>query len=384
MPHSADYSDKPLRLVISVGESSGDFLGARLASQLKTHIPNLEIAGIAGPLMKEQGVIDWFDMNELNVMGLQEVIVHLPRLMRLRYQFQKRIMEWQPDAFIGIDAPDFNLRLSRRLKHNGLRTFQYVSPSVWAWRPKRAIKISRSVDHLLTLFPFEPPLFTRYGLDTEAVGHPLADELETHIKQQTPIHDSSALALLLLPGSRWAELRAHVPLVLKTAQRIRRHHPTLIIRMNLANQEHRVWLETNHAKDLNDLSVHLSVGDTKAALARSSFALCASGTVTLEAFLMGVPQVVFYQLAPLTHWLAKTFGLVRSEWISLPNILTQSSLVPELVQKDANPDQLEDALMAWLNQPERVQGYCEKAEEIRGALQSNDRAAQAILRRLDD
>lgn len=384
MHPNVDSCAKPLRLVISAGESSGDFLAARLVSQLREIYPNLEVSGIAGPLMRDAGVQAWFDMDELNVMGLQEVLRHLPRLFRLRRAFMQRVLDWQPDAFIGVDAPDFNLGLARALKSNGIETFHYVSPSVWAWRPKRAVKISHSIDHLLTLFPFEPPLFTRHGLDAVFVGHPMADEIQSQLANTARASTDNERKLLLLPGSRSGELRRHVRLALETARELRKIHPTLKVQMSLVSHTHEHWARTRFDLELQDLNIELLVGQTREALAQADLALSASGTVSLETFMMDVPQVVFYRLAPITYWLARSLKLVKSKWIALPNILSKKDLVPELIQDQATPSQLAHALNQWIEEPERVTAYREEASCLREELLAQDRAARALLSRLHD
>ena len=296
----------------------------------------------------------------------------------------QRVLDWQPDAFIGVDAPDFNLGLARALKSNGIETFHYVSPSVWAWRPKRAVKISHSIDHLLTLFPFEPPLFTRHGLDAVFVGHPMADEIQSQLANTARASTDNERKLLLLPGSRSGELRRHVRLALETARELRKIHPTLKVQMSLVSHTHEHWARTRFDLELQDLNIELLVGQTREALAQADLALSASGTVSLETFMMGVPQVVFYRLAPITYWLARSLKLVKSKWIALPNILSKKDLVPELIQDQATPSQLAHALNQWIEEPERVTAYREEASCLREELLAQDRAARALLSRLHD
>jgi len=368
-----------MRLVISVGESSGDYLAAHLVKQLKSSHPNLEIAGIAGPLMVEQGVSAWFDMNELNVMGLQEVITHLPRLMRLRNNFRQRILDRQPDAFIGVDAPDFNLGLARSVRKHGVLAFHYVSPSIWAWRAKRARKIARSIDGLLTLFPFEPPLYEPYGLKTRCVGHPLADDIEYALKTQNKNLSDQTTSIALLPGSRSGEIERHMTLLLDTASKIQKTKPQTHWVMPVISMDQQVRIHSQWGQQLDQLNIRLVAGDTRSVLKEADLAITASGTVTLEAFLLGCPQVVYYRLAPATHWLATKLNLVKSQWVSLPNILTQSECVPEYIQQDATPEAISEAALSWLNNPERVQEYRKVAQHMRETLHAGDQAAQTIV-----
>ena len=368
-----------MRLVISVGESSGDYLAAHLVKQLKNAHPTIEIAGIAGPLMVEQGVSDWFDMNELNVMGLQEVITHLPRLMRLRKNFRQRILDWQPDAFIGVDAPDFNLGLARSLRKHGVLSFHYVSPSIWAWRARRAAKIARSIDGLLTLFPFEPPLYAPYGLKTQCVGHPLADDIEHALQKEDKDLSDDTKSIALLPGSRSGEIERHMTLLLDTASKIQQTKPQAHWVMPVVSVAQQAQITSRWGQQLNHLNIRLVAGETQSVLRQADLAITASGTVTLEAFLLGCPQLVYYRLAPMTHWLAAQLNLVKSQWVSLPNILTQTECVPEYIQQDATPEAISEAALGWLNHPERVHEYRAMAKQTRESLRAGDQAARTII-----
>ncbi len=373
-----------MRVAISVGESSGDFLAAHLIETLKALHPQIEVAGMVGPLMKDQGAEAWFDMSEINVMGLQEVLAHLPRLWRLRRTFKQKILEWQPDVFIGVDAPDFNLGLARALKSHGVLTMHYVSPSIWAWRARRANKIARSVDRLLTLFPFEPELYAPYGLDAVFVGHPLADaitqDLMTHDERHT--QSSHIPTIALLPGSRYGELERHLPLLLDTVALLSNNQPKLKPILAVANEAHKRWIETRWAKEMAALDIELVANQTRTVLTKSDVALAASGTVTLETFLLGLPQVVFYRLAPATHWLAKHLQLIKTQWISLPNILTGQEQAPEFVQQDATAEHLAKAVLEWLNDDQKQADYRHESQSLRKTLLAQDRAAQAVLARL--
>lgn len=368
-----------MRLVISVGESSGDYLAAHLVRQLKISHPNLEVAGMAGPLMVDQGVETWFDMNELNVMGLQEVIIHLPRLMRLRRNFSQKILAWQPDAFIGVDAPDFNLGLARSLRKHGVLSFHYVSPSIWAWRAKRASKIARSTDGLLTLFPFEPPLYEPYGLKTRCVGHPLADDIDQAMQGQEKDVTDQPARIALLPGSRFGEIERHMTLLMDTASEIQETMPHAHLIMPVVGVTQQAQIQAQWGQQLDRLNIRLVGGQTQSVLREADLAITASGTVTLEAFLLGCPQVVYYRLAPMTHWLATTLKLVKSPWVSLPNILTQSECVPEYIQKAATPEAISAAALSWLNNPEKVREYRAVAKQMRATLRASDQAARTLV-----
>ncbi len=370
-----------MRVVISVGESSGDYLAAHLIEHLKALHPNIEIAGLAGPLMVKQGAAAWFDMDELNVMGLQEVISHLPRLLRLRKAFKQKILDWAPDAFIGVDAPDFNLGLARSLRKQGVLSFHYVSPSIWAWRAKRAKKIARSVDGLLTLFPFEPPLYEPHGLKTQFVGHPLADDIEQALSERSASATrdlTKSPCIALLPGSRLGEIERHMPLLLDTATKIRAKKPDAQWVMPVVSSAQLSLIRSKWGQQLDALAISLVADQTQSVLMDSDLAITASGTVTLEAFLLGCPQVVFYRLAASTHWLATRLNLVKSQWISLPNILTQSDCVPEKIQQSANAEAISDVALVWLDDPIRREDYRLAAKHWREQLMAGDQAAQTI------
>jgi lipid-A-disaccharide synthase len=379
---------KPLRLVLSAGETSGDQIGADLARALKARQPDIELAGLAGPRMLAAGVTPWFSLDELNVMGLSEVVSHLPRLLRLRRQFRQRCLDWSADAFIGIDAPDFNLGLARRVRADGAIAMHYVSPSVWAWRSYRVKRIARSLDLLLTLFPFEPEIYAPHGLDARFVGHHLADELATAPdKPQARValgFDQNETVIALLPGSRGGELERHASLLAETALRLRQQRPQARLVMLLADARHDRRLDTLCGSLLQQSGVERIHGQTRTGLRAADLAIAASGTVTLEAFLLGCPLVVFYRLAPSTYWLARALRLVKSRFVSLPNILEQQALVPERLQQAANPEQLSADATAWLEAPDRLASYQRAAARCsqRLALSAGERAAEAILERL--
>lgn len=372
------------RIVIVAGEASGDALGAGLARQLKARCPEVEIAGVAGEAMRAAGVEAWFDLDELNVMGLTEVLRHLPRLFGLRRALRRRIVDWRPDAFVGVDAPDFNLGLARQLRRQGQRTVQYVAPTVWAWRAGRAASVARSADLLLTLFPFEPALFRVHGLDSRFVGHPLADEIasdglaasdrESGGKPRSP-------EIVLLPGSRRGEIERHALLLAETARWLRERRPELGLTLLLARESHRELVESIAGGILEAAGVGYLAGHTRQGLARADAAISASGTATLEGFLLECPLVVFYRLAPATYWLLHSFRLVRSQFIALPNILQRERLVPEFVQAEASAGNLGREALAWIDDASRRRAYRRAAARCREELAAgaSDNAARAVL-----
>lgn len=375
---------RPPRIVLVAGEASGDALGASLARRLKARRPDIELAGVSGEAMREAGVAPWFDLDELNVMGLTEVLRHLPRLFRLRRKLRRRILDWQPDAFVGIDAPDFNLGLARQLRRRGQRTVQYVAPTVWAWRAGRAASVARSVDLLLTLFPFEPALFRAHGLASRFVGHPLADEIagapellggDEHERALRPAR------IALLPGSRRGEIERHAALLAETACWLKDRRPELELTMLLARDAHRQLVDALTGDRLSRAGVTITCARTRQGLARSDTAISASGTATLEAFLLECPLVVYYRLAPATYWLLRGLKLVRSQFIALPNILQGRALVPEFVQEQAQPESLGREALAWIDDPARLSAYREAAGRCRRELAAgaSDNAADALM-----
>lgn len=378
----------PKRLVLVAGEPSGDLLGGDLARALKAHDPDIQLAGMTGSAMRAAGVAPWFDIDALSVMGLTEVLRHLPRLVRLRRALRSQIVSWAADAVITIDAPDFNLGLARQLRARGLRTIHYVSPSVWAWRAGRIPRIARSLDLLLTLFPFEPELYHPHGLDARHVGHPLADELaggpDRNAARGALQLDNGSRVIALLPGSRGGELKRHLALLADTAQRLRQQFPGCELIMLLSSEPHRALARELAGPALDAAGVRLLANVTRNGLEAADLAIAASGTVTLEAFLLECPLVVYYRIAASTYLMARALRLVRSRFVALPNILAQQALAPERLQAAATADQLAEDAQAWFEQPRRADDYRQHAREWRRKLacSAGDRAAEAILEHL--
>ena len=344
-------------------------LGADLIAGLKQQFPNARFAGIGGPRMLDAGLDLWYSAQRLSVMGLVEVLKHLPGLLALRNNVYKRALQLRPDVFIGIDAPDFNLGLERRLKRAGMRTAHYVSPSVWAWRESRAAKIGRSAERVLCLFPMEPPIYARHGVDARFVGHPLAaafaiapDKVAARralgLAQDVPV-------LALLPGSRLGEIARLGRDFLETAILLKQQFPQLQIVAPMANAECRgafgamirdsglgargsQVVETPPALSFQPSALHLLDGQAHAALIAADAVLLASGTAALEAMLAKRSMVVAYRVAALTYRLVKILGLLRTDVYSLPNILAGRKLVPELMQDACTPLALAAALAPML------------------------------------
>jgi lipid-A-disaccharide synthase len=328
-----------MRFVLVAGEASGDALGAGLIESLRQRYPHAQFFGVGGDLMVQAGLVQWFNSDELAVMGVFEVLRHLPRLLRRRAQVLRQTLDLKPTAFVGIDAPDFNLAIERRLKKIGVSTIHYVSPSIWAWRPERAKKIGQSADLVLCLFPFEPALYAQHGVRAEFVGHPLADQFPlepapnfARITLGLPLNSS---ILALLPGSRISEVRSLGKDFLDAAALIKKALPKLMVIAPMASARARSALE---AQMKPEHSVLLIDGQAQLALQAADAVIVASGTAALEAALARKPMLVAYRLSRLTYWLARRFGLLKTQFFSLPNKLAERELVPELEQDGVTPE----------------------------------------------
>ncbi|MDX5373180.1 MAG: lipid-A-disaccharide synthase [Pseudomonadaceae bacterium] len=340
---------RPLRVALVAGEASGDILGAGLMQALKQKHPQVEFIGVGGPRMEAEGLVSAFPMERLAVMGLVEVLGRLRELLARRKRLIRDLIDARPDLFIGIDAPDFNLTLELKLRQAGIKTVHYVSPSVWAWRQKRVLKIRQACDLMLTLFPFEARFYLDHQVPVRFVGHPLANTIPLLV-DRAAAREALGLAqgepvVALLPGSRGGEVARLGELFLDAAERLRALRPGVQFVLPCANAERRAQLETMLAR--RDLSLRLLDGRSHEALAACDAVLIASGTATLEALLHKRPMVVAYKVAPLTYRILKR--LVKSPYISLPNLLAERLLVPELIQDAATPDALAQALAPLLD-----------------------------------
>lgn len=378
------------RIALVAGEASGDGLGAGLIAALRERWPDAEFAGIGGDGMRREGCQTWFDAGELAVMGLSEVLRHLPRLLKLRRAFRERVLAWRPDVFIGIDAPDFNLGVERWLKQRGIRTVHYVSPSVWAWREKRAQKIGASADRVLCLFPMEPPIYARHGVDARFVGHPMADDMPLQPDRAAARRaldlPADAPVLALLPGSRLGEIQRLAPPFLEAAQRVARAVPELRVCVPAANAACREQLETLLADpQLAVPNLHLLDGHARIALYAADVVLLASGTATLETMLAKRPMVVGYKVAPMTYRIVKALGLLKVERYALPNVLAGEDLAPELMQDECTPDKLADAVLHWFRAPQEAAALQPKYLHLHEQLRqdASARAADAVSELLE-
>lgn len=374
-----------MRVAMVAGELSGDRLGAALIRALQALHPGVAVEGVAGPEMRAAGCRVRARTEELAVMGLVEVLARLPRLLRLRARLVDHWLSDPPDVFLGIDAPDFNLGLERRLKRAGIATLHWVSPSVWAWRRYRVAKIGRSVDRVLTLFPFEARFYGEHGIDASFVGHPLADEIRA---AQTPAPARRALGIeargavvALLPGSRRSEVERLLPLFLESARRCRQERGDLHFVLPVATPALLpLCREAAAALDGDGIPVTLFDGRAAEALAAADVALLASGTASLECALVGRPMVVAYRMHPLSYALASR--LLRVPWVSLPNNLLGRAQVPEFLQEAATPEALAAAVLQLLDPAKaarQVEPFAALGRELRrdAARQVAGRVIQA-------
>ncbi|QXH43674.1 lipid-A-disaccharide synthase [Pseudomonas sessilinigenes] len=366
-----------LRIALVAGEASGDILGAGLMRALKAQHPAVEFIGVGGPLMEAEGLVSYFPMERLAVMGLVEVLGRLRELLARRKKLVQTLIAEKPDVFIGIDAPDFTLNIELKLRQAGIKTVHYVSPSVWAWRQKRVLKIREGCDLMLTLFPFEAKFYEEKGVPVKFVGHSLADAIPLDADRagaRAELELPEGPLVALMPGSRGGEVGRLGSLFLDAAQRLLALRPGVHFILPCANAQRRAQLEEMLAG--RDLPLTLLDGQSHKALAACDAVLIASGTATLEALLYKRPMVVAYRLAPLTFWILKR--MVKSPYISLPNLLAQRLLVPELLQDDATADALAATLLPLIDGgQEQTSGFDQIQRTLR--RDASNQAAQAVL-----
>ncbi len=347
------------RLALVAGEASGDLLAGLLLQGLRTRWPGLQAAGIGGPRMAAQGFESWWPHERLSVFGYVDALKRLPELLRIRRQLGDRLLDERPSVFIGVDAPDFNFGLETRLKAAGVRTVHFVCPSIWAWRGERVHKLKAAADHVLCLFPFEPPLLQRHGIAATFVGHPLADAIPLEVPRAAARQAlglaADATVVALLPGSRRSEIAHIAPRLIAAAARMARQRPQLQFVMPVVPGL-RGLVEPLLARAQSEgdypATLRLLDGQSHAALAACDLTLVASGTATLEAALFKCPMVITYHLSALNWWRMKRMRY--QPWVGLPNILSQGFIVPELIQDEATPEALAREGLAWLDDAPRV------------------------------
>lgn len=369
---------------IVAGEASGDLLGSHLIRALKKRRPDLEFVGIAGPKMMAEGAKTLFPMERLSVRGFVEVIQHLPGLLSLRNELAQHFIQNPPDLFVGIDAPDFNFALERRLKRQGIKTIHYVSPSIWAWRKGRIKKIKASVSHMLALFPFEPAIYEAENIPVSYVGHPLADILpmESDIKKAREYlklyGDDKVIAML--PGSRQSEVRQLAKLYVQAAKLMLAKRQDLRFLIPLVTKETReIFQQAIYEENAEDLPLQILFGHAHLAMQAADAVIVASGTATLEAALIKRPMVITYRMPRLSWIVLKRMNYLP--YVGLPNILANRFVVPELLQQDANPEKLAETSLRLLEDNELIADIQEEFKRMHISLKQNteEKAAEAIL-----
>ena len=377
---------KPLRIALVAGEASGDLLASHLIKALQVRFPDAEYFGIGGPKMEATGFEVLWPAEMLAVRGYAEVLKHYRKIAGVRRKLLKNLLEHKPDLFIGVDAPDFNLWLERRLKAAGVTAMHFVGPSIWAWRGNRIHDIARSVSRMLVLFPFEPPLYQRHGVPVSYVGHPLADVIPLRVnraaaRERLGITDQgSAPVFALLPGSRQSELAAMAGTFIETGKLLLERFPGSLFLVPMVSRETRALFEQalwDHSAQ--DLPFKLLFGHANDALASSDAALVASGTATLEAALYKCPMVIAYKMS---SWSWRLMKRMRYQpWVGLPNILAGRFVVPEFLQEAATPDNLSQALGNLVVDPivrQRIEAiftdiHCQLCQD------TASKAAQAVI-----
>ncbi|BAP14076.1 lipid A disaccharide synthase [Alcanivorax sp. NBRC 101098] len=377
--------DAPLVALIA-GEASGDILGAGLMQALENRYPGARFIGVGGEEMTQAGLTSLFPMEKLSVMGITEVLSHLPELLRLRKSLVRFLLEQRPDVVVGIDSPDFTLPIARRLHDQGLKTVHYVSPSVWAWRQGRIKGIKKSIDLMLTLLPFEARFYEEHDVPVAFVGHPLADRipLETDVAgaRKALALDRDARILAVLPGSRGGEVGQLMPAFLDAMVALNHQDPTLQYVIPAANAARREQIQTLLNTQPN-LPVSLIDGQSRTVMAAADVVLMASGTATLEGLLLNKPMVVGYRVGAVTY--AIVSRLIKSEFFSLPNLLCRQEMVPELLQSQLTTEAIVAAVRRWFDQPEQAQALKIQFQSVHQQLRggASEKAAAAVARLLE-
>jgi lipid-A-disaccharide synthase len=355
------------RIAMVAGEASGDLLSGHLLQALRARWPGVTAGGIGGPRMREQGFDAWWPHEKLAVSGYVEVLRHYREIVGIRDKLRERLLAAPPDLFVGVDAPDFNLDLEAALRERGIRTVHFVCPSIWAWRAERVHKIKRAADHVLCLFPFEPALLEKHGIEATYVGHPLASVIpmepdKTGARRALGL-DENAEVLAILPGSRASEIAHLARRFFAAARLLQAGRPGILCVVPAAPSRREAIVKAARDAGLDALIVE---GQSHSVLAACDLALVASGTATLEAALFKRPMVISYAVNWLSHRMMRPQHL--QPWVGLPNVLLAEFAVPELLQHDAKPEALAAALLEWLQSPERMAAVQEKFRALHTTL----------------
>ncbi|MBU2862404.1 lipid-A-disaccharide synthase [Reinekea forsetii] len=375
--------ERPLRIAIVAGEASGDTLGAGLMESLLKRHPNIEFAGIGGESMISHGFQSLFPIERLSVMGFSEVIGRLFELICIRKALRRWVIDWQPDVFIGIDAPDFNLDLELALKNAGITTVHYVSPSVWAWRQGRIKKIKKAVNHMLTFLPFEADFYRQHQVPVSFIGHTLADKLPqkplAELLKQAENSTQVTKTLAVLPGSRSSEVEKLGTLFLQVAEAVKQELGSLNVVIPTPNRARTEQVRAIIANQNLNFNVEILEKQSDEALRRADAVLVASGTATLQTMLLKKPMVVAYKMSAVSFKIISL--LAKTKWVSLPNILEQDDWIPERLQEQATVEQLKSDVIAALTDSTQRAEFLKKAcywhEQL--ALNADDQAAAAVM-----
>lgn len=371
-----------MKFGLVAGEASGDLLGAGLIRAIRARVPDATFEGVAGPAMSDAGCDAWADADELAVMGMIEPLARIPKLLRLRQSLVRRWRESPPDVFIGIDAPDFNFGLEKRLRKAGIVTAHYVSPTIWAWRPGRIKTVRKATDRVLCILPFEKELYDAAGIDAVFVGHPKATSLPTDIDIESAremLDLGNGPVIAVLPGSRVSEVTRLGPAFATTARMLLAHRDDLLFVTPIARPRLRPVIE----RQLEEAGVagHFRlVDDSVEAMSAADIVLLASGTAALESAMLGKPTVAAYRVAWLSALLFRLIG-VKTRYFTMPNLLTEEPLIPEFIQEDMQPAALAQAVWDLLEDPARRRAISERFATLREelALDADQRAADAVI-----
>jgi lipid-A-disaccharide synthase len=373
-----------LRIGLVAGEASGDLLGAGLVRSIRARHPDAHFEGVAGPAMVAAGCEAWEDSDALAVFGLIEPLMHIPRLLRLRRSLIRRWRESPPDAFVGIDAPEFNLGLEKRLRSAGIRTAHYVSPSIWVWRPGRIETVRKAADRVLCILPFEKAVYDAAGIDAVFVGHPKADSLPAEV-DVAAVREALGLGggplVAVLPGSRSGEVSRLGPDFAAAAARLAGGRPQLRFVMPVASPRLRAMCESQLAAAGVGPRFTLIEGHSIEAMSAADVVMLASGTAALESALLGKPTVAAYRVAPLTAAIVRLLRLLKTDYYTIPNLLTETPLIPEFIQEAVTPDALAAAVAGFLDDPGARAAVARRFATLRSelALSADDRAADAVM-----
>ena len=360
------------KIAILAGEPSGDLIAGQLMADINSKEKNVQFIGVGGPSMKQQGLKSFFDYSNLSLYGVFQVIPNIPKLVFLRHKLIKYLKNEKPDIFIGVDAPDFNFYIEKKLKQSGIPTFHYVAPSVWAWRPKRVYKIKKTTDHILSIFPHEKPLFEKVGIQTTFVGHPLANKipLKSNMYKYRKLLkiNRKELVIALLPGSRIGELRAHTDVLLETAQKLLEVYPNAIFLIPVNNDKNMNFIKCR-AKKNPTKNLKLIKGKVDEILSSSNIVIAASGTASLQIALHKKPMIIIYKGSWISYFVWKMIRLIPH--VSLPNILLNENIVPEMLQHRATPTLLSKKACEIINDKRYLKKIESKFYKLHKDLKKN-------------